>query len=116
MPSARHTFVRGIWRHTTWDYDYVHNTGGDGYGYGRFGDGESDGHGYGGVGDGDGDGAGDGDGCSANNHYHDSGAAYGGRPSGPLPMTRDDRRRTERILRCAGCIGGFECPLHGRRL
>ncbi len=34
----------------------------------------------------------------------------------PFPMTNCEVRRTDRILRCAGCIGGFECPIHGRRL
>ncbi len=45
---------------------------------------------------------------------------YGGNGSGPgndpLPITNDECRRTDRLLRCAGCVGGFECPVHGTRL
>ncbi len=33
-----------------------------------------------------------------------------------MPMTCEDGRRTERVFRCAGCIGGCECPVHGVRL
>ncbi len=33
-----------------------------------------------------------------------------------LPITNEEAPRTERIFRCAGCIGGFECSIHGRRL
>ncbi len=33
-----------------------------------------------------------------------------------LPMANEEGRRTERIFRCAGCIGGYECSIHGRRL
>ena len=33
-----------------------------------------------------------------------------------LTITNADARRTERIFRCAGCVGGFECPIHGVRL
>lgn len=25
-------------------------------------------------------------------------------------------RPTDRVFRCPGCVGGFECPVHGRRL
>ncbi len=32
-----------------------------------------------------------------------------------LPMT-NEYCRTERVFRCAGCVGGYECSIHGRRL
>ena len=44
----------------------------------------------------------------------------GGNGSGPgndpLHVSNDDARRTDRVFHCAGCVGGFECPIHGRRL
>ena len=77
---------------------------GDGYGYGY-------GHGLGILGFADGGGHADG---HAWGHH---GAASGGEICFQvLPMTSDEGRRTERVLLCAGCVGGFECPLHGRRL
>ena len=33
-----------------------------------------------------------------------------------VPVTNEDSRRTERVFLCAGCIGGFECSIHGKRL
>lgn len=75
--------------------DYSRGTGdGAGYGYG---------YGNGGVGDGDGYGFAEG-----------SADGLDGVPVG-LPVT-NDIRRTSRVFRCPGCIGGFECSIHGRRL
>ena len=28
----------------------------------------------------------------------------------------DDARRTDRVFLCAGCVGGYECSIHGVRL
>ncbi len=41
------------------------------------------------------------------------GFGYG---DGVLPMSNEYAARTERLFRCAGCVGGFECSIHGRRL
>ena len=76
----------------------------DGYGW-------SSGYGYS-------DGYGDRDGGSA---YIDGngtakGAGYCGFNEAGFAHCGDDPPRTERIFRCAGCIGGFECSIHGRRL
>lgn len=35
---------------------------------------------------------------------------------GALSVTNHSARRTERVFLCPGCIGGFECSIHGRRL
>ncbi len=105
-----------------------HGSGhGDGHGYGwPRGNGDGDGHGFSsgndddmddGTGDGDGHGDGDGEGLIL--------IYGGGHPFsdvvdadifGPLPMGNEEARRTERIFRCAGCVGGYECSIHGRRL
>ena len=34
----------------------------------------------------------------------------------PMHMSSDDGVRTQRIFRCPGCIGHYECSIHGRRL
>ena len=51
------------------------------------------------------------------------GSAWHGRSGGSdelaassMPMTSEESRRTERLFLCAGCVGGFEGPLHGVRL
>lgn len=33
-----------------------------------------------------------------------------------LPVSCAECSRTERVFLCAGCIGGYECSIHGRRL
>ncbi len=33
-----------------------------------------------------------------------------------VPASNEEARRTDRVFRCAGCIGGFECSIHGKRL
>ncbi len=90
----------------------------------------SDGHGYGfrsevGLGTrwgieghafGAGGGLGDGIGDSYGEEMHPYGFGEDFIPDQPLPITNEEARRTERLFRCAGCIGGFECPIHGRRL
>ncbi len=44
------------------------------------------------------------------------GYGYGYRYNEPVFATNEAARRSSRIFRCAGCVGGFECPVHGRRL
>ncbi len=104
-------------------YDYEDGDGdGDGDGEGsdviRYigisnapGSGGGDGHGWGNdTPEGDGDGIGD-----SNGRGGYSGERYG-LGKGILGMTDDMARRTERVFLCAGCIGAYECPIHGRRL
>ncbi len=90
---------------------------GDGYGYGRgMSDGMGDGHGDGYE---NAEGGGNGQGCYLGRGCSCRGAKGGGRAYDHefwMPITSDDARRTARIFRCAGCVGGFECPIHGRRL
>ena len=79
---------------------------GNGYGnLGGYGGGYAGGHGYGPRADGGVDGG--------NGYYIDGTGNIGDMP---FTVTNDDSRRTERIFRCAGCIGGCECPIHGVRL
>lgn len=33
-----------------------------------------------------------------------------------VPVVNDNALRTTRVFRCPGCIGGYECSIHGRRL
>ena len=48
---------------------------------------------------------------------HDSdGSGASSAPLISLLVADSDGRRTERVFLCAGCVGGFECPIHGRRL
>ena len=78
---------------------------------------------------GDGWGWGTGDGsCPGTGHAFGKSANYGqgrGSPEGwdnldfgwhPVPSANEDMRRTERVFRCPGCIGGYECSIHGRKL
>ena len=60
-------------------------------------------------------GEGTGDGWGAGALY---GVRHGGDMSGNyfLLMADSEGRRTERVFRCAGCVGGYECSIHGRRL
>ena len=78
----------------------------------------SDGHGHG-------HGGGSGGGYSYGDRHGSGGVDGGivGFPSGSgiifddvFTTTNEDARRTERVFRCAGCVGGFECPIHGVRL
>ncbi len=66
-----------------------------------------------GLGAGYGDDSGQGWGIS---HTNNGGGAVFGLFLRSVSMTCEDARRTSRIFRCAGCVGGFECPIHGRRL
>ncbi len=63
------------------------NGGGEGYGYGA-------GVGYG----------------NADGHDTEMGGEYF------LPVSCAEGPRTTRVFLCAGCIGGYECSIHGRRL
>lgn len=84
--------------------------------------GNADGHGghedyLEGEGNGDGDGYGYADGAGEVSvlPFIDGAWSFGERHAW-VSTTNDDCRRTDRVFRCAGCVGGFECPLHGRRL
>ncbi len=90
-----------------------HDGGGyeGGYGTQDVGGGSADGQGIGYWGSG---------GYENGHGYHDGTFGnHGGNGftwSMPLPATNHSARRTERVFRCAGCVGGFECPIHGVRL
>ena len=53
------------------------------------------------------------DGGVGEGHYI-NGSGYIGNM--PFSVTGEDSRRTERVFLCAGCIGGYECSIHGGRL
>ncbi len=77
-------------------YGYGHQMGLlDGFGFG-YGSGQADGHAWG--------------------QSSGRGSSGGTICFQVLPMTHEEGRRTERVFRCAGCIGGFECSIHGSRL
>ncbi len=82
-----------------------------GYGTQDAGEGQADGYGWGWCGAGDIESAyGNGDG----NVGHRGGAGFA--LALVLPVTNHSARRTERLFRCAGCVGGYECSIHGVRL
>ena len=82
-----------------------------GYGIQDVGEGIADGYGWGPCGHGDIDYA---HGTADGNIGNHDGNGFTWRQ--PLPATNHSARRTERIFRCPGCIGGYECSIHGRRL
>ena len=74
-----------------------------------FGDGDGDGHGDAFYGSGEGDGCGYGRAGMGEGYCADSLVI-------PILFANEADRRTERVFRCAGCIGRYECSIHGRRL
>ncbi len=93
----------------------------DGYGWSdRAGSGLSDGYGHeddpGGDGNGHGWSFGDEGGNGNGPGYPDGPSGFPSKYGEALNVTNEESRRTDRIFRCAGCIGGFECSIHGRRL
>lgn len=91
---------------------------GDGYGFGV--DQGDDGYGAAdGNGDPSGGGSGGGDGHgffvpSGSSMSGSSGGGDGGRMV--MSMVSEEARRSERVFCCPGCIGHYECSIHGRRL
>ncbi len=107
--------MRTVPRFAGWLYGDFNSWGYDDDAFGtQHGRGYGDGYGIGhGAGHGHVDGQGDGFGFSMS---EDHGSGWANSDGEALPMSADDIQRTERILRCAGCIGEYECPIHGRRL
>ena len=92
---------------------------GDGDGYGFVGPDDDDGYG---IADGNGDSGGRGNGTGdGHGHFTVLGSSLNGGGVGDgnvqtMPMVNEGAPRTERIFRCAGCVGPYECSIHGRRI